>query len=276
MDSFLLNSWVLNWTSTTEEVISTSASFSFDWYSLDNWTTRRITYSDHDNLWTIAYETYDFPRIDWWDALARYYRNKNITIKLCLKASSNEWLNDLIDELKLATNKVQWNLDIIINWIVRRRKATLTKLDFWRQAYNIDFLQDVTLTFSCINPISFNLSSISETYNWLSGNFAAEISYTWKVSCFPTIYLIIQWVNDLSKITIEMNWYFLHISEEFLPWDVVLIDWESKLVKINWVNHKYSWPFPVLESWINHMEITLNSWWLANYNAVLIYQKKYL
>jgi hypothetical protein len=277
MDNILLNSGLL-WSSPYKKSWkgADSGMFIFNWYNLHNWTTRRVINSDHDDLWSIAFETYDYPRADWWNALSKYYRTKTITITMSLSAPTWDWLNDLIDELKFQTSKTQWYLDIIINWLVRRREATLTWLSFGRQNYNINFLQDVTLTFNCVNPLAFNLTSITNTYPWISGNYATEINYTWKVNCYPTIYLIVKAESDLNSFSIDMNWYVFTVSQSLLPWDFIIIDWETKLVKLNGSVIPYNWPFPVIEPWLNHIEINLNSWALANYDMTFIYKKFFL
>ena len=277
MDNILLNSGLLgNAPKKRWWVEPDSWMFIFNWYNLHNWTTRRVINSDHDDLWDIALETYNFPRADGWNALNKFYRTKTITITMCLSSNTADGLNDLIDELKFQTSKMQWYLDIIINWIVRRREATLTGLKFWRQNYNITFVQNVVLTFTCVNPLSFNLTSITNTYTGISGNYATELNYSWKVNCYPSIYLIIKSETWLNSFSIDMNWYLFTISHEFEAGDFIIIDGETKLAKLNWTVITYSWPFPIIEPWLNHIEIKVNSGALVNYDMIFIYKKLFL
>ena len=276
MDDTLLNSWLLWNAPSKKQQSSESWMFIFNWYNLHNWTTRRIINSNHDDLWSVAFETYDYPRADWWNALSKYYRKKTITLTMSITSPTEEWLNDLIDELKFQTSKTQWFLDIIINWIVRRRTATLTSLKFWRQSFNVNRIWNVVLTFECINPLSFSLASNTKTFNWISGDYITEIVYTWKVIAYPTIYLLIQSATNLNNFNIDMNWYLFTINETISQWDVVVIDWETKMVKINWNIVAYDWPFPAIEPWLNHIETSLNSWALANYDMIFIYKNLFL
>ena len=278
MDDTLLNSWLMWSSSSIKPRWWTSESWMlvFNWYNLHNWISRRIINSNHDDLWKVAYETYDYPRADWWNALSKYYRTKTIVLNMSLCSPTEEWLNDLIDELKFQTSKTQWFLDIIINWIVRRREATLISLEFWRKSFNVNRLWNVVLRFECVNPLSFTLSSNTNTYSWISGAYATEINYTWKVVAYPTIYINVSSETNLNTFSINMNWYVFTINEEISAWNLIQIDWESKLVRIDWNVISYDWPFPAIEPWLNHIEISLNSWAIANYDIVFIYKNLYL
>lgn len=282
MDDILLNSWLL-WSAWNNNQSWwggwwgwDSWMFIFNWYSLHNWTTRRVINSNHDDLWSVAYETYDYPRADWWNALSKYYRKKTINITLSLVASDRNWLEELIDELKFNTSKTQWFLDIITAWKVRRRKATLISLQFWRQSFNVNWIWDVSLSFECIDPLSFDLADTSFTYSWINGAYATEIEYSWKVIAYPTIYLIVHSQSNLSTININVNWYLFKINHAINNWEIVVIDWESKLAKINWTSIAYEWPFPAFEPWLNHIEMSFNSWASIVYDLIFIYKNLYL
>lgn len=277
MNTNVLNSLLLwNAPKSSGTEIKDSGKFVFNWYNLHDWITKIVNQSDHDDLWTKTFETFNYARADGWNAIAQYYRTKRITLRMTLKSKTEEWLNDLIDELKFATSGLQWNLDIIINWLVRRWEATLVWLKLWRRGFNITFIQNVELSFDCINPFAFNLNSISKTFSWISGNYVAEIMYSWKVVCYPTIYVMINSASTLDNFRIEQNKYLFNIDYEFTAWDFLIIDWESKLAKVNWTPVEYTWPFPAIEPWLNNIEMGINNWALANYDVVYIYKKLYL
>lgn len=277
MNNNVLNSLLLwNAPKSTWTEIKDSWRFVFNWYNLHDWKTRIVQQSNHDDLWTKNVETFNYARADWWNVIGQYYRTKRISLVMSLIASTEQWLNDLIDELKFATSGVQWNLDIIINWLVRRREATLVSLKFWRKSYNINVLQNIELTFDCVNPFAFNLTSISKTYSWLSWNYVAEIMYSWKVVCYPTIYVMINSETWLDNFRIEQNNYLFNIDHELNSWDFLIIDWETKIARLNWTPIEYSWPFPAIEPWLNNIEMWINDWALANYDVVYIYKKLYL
>jgi len=277
MNNNVLNSLLLwNAPKSTWTEIKDSWRFVFNWYNLHDWKTRIVQQSNHDDLWTKNVETFNYARADWWNVIAQYYRTKRINLVMSLIASTEQWLNDLIDELKFATSGVQWNLDIIINWLVRRREATLISLKFWRRHYNINAIQNIELTFDCVNPFAFNLTSISKTFSWLSWNYVAEIMYSWKVVCYPTIYVMINSETWLDNFRIEQNNYLFNIDHELNAWDFLIIDWETKIARLNWTPIEYTWPFPAIEPWLNNIEMWINDWALANYDVVYIYKKLYL
>lgn len=277
MNNNVLNSLLLwNAPKSTWTEIKDSWRFVFNWYNLHDWKTRIVQQSNHDDLWTKNVETFNYARADWWNVIAQYYRTKRISLVMSLIASTEQWLNDLIDELKFATSGVQWNLDIIINWLVRRREATLISLKFWRKHYNINAIQNIELTFDCVNPFAFNLTSISKTFSWLSWNYVAEIMYSWKVVCYPTIYVMINSQSWLDNFRIEQNNYLFNIDHELNAWDFLIIDWETKIARLNWTPIEYTWPFPAIEPWLNNIEMWINDWALANYDVVYIYKKLYL
>jgi hypothetical protein len=208
--------------------------------------------------------------------LWKYYRKKTITITLSLVAPDRDWLEELIDELKFNTSKTQWFLDIIIAWKVRRRTATLTSLQFWRQSFNVNRVWNVVLTFECINPLSFDLADTSYTYSEINGAYSLEINYTWKVVAFPTLYLIVHSQSNLSTINLNVNWYLFTINHAISDWEFVVIDWDSKLAKINWTSIVYSWPFPAFEPWMNHVDVSFNSWASIVYDLIFIYKNMFL
>lgn len=277
MNNILLNNWLL-WNAPFSKAtdIRDSGKIIFNWYNLHDLRNKIVWFSDHDDLWSINYETYNYSRADWWNALAKYYRTKRITMQLTLKANSEEELNDLIDEFKLQTSAMQGNLDIIINWLVRRWEATVISLEFWRKNYNITFCQNVKIVFDCVNPFAFNLTSISKSYYWCSWTFVSEFIYSWKVNCYPTFYIIFNNASDLSEFYIDANWYLFEIDQEINAWDILIIDGQTKLAKLNWVVIPYKWPFPIIQPWLNNFEFSLQSGALANYDVVFIYKKYFL
>ena len=250
--------------------------FSFNGWNLDNGQNIRVIQSNHDDLWTVQFDTYDTPLQDGWWVLWKYYRKKTIQLVLSVNGNTQEWLNVLIDEIKYQTSKTEWTLRIVINWVVRERTATCTSLKFNRKNYNVSRAGNVVLTFTCVNPLSFNLTSITNTYTGISGNYATELNYSWKVNCYPSIYLIIKSETWLNSFSIDMNWYLFTISNEFEAGDFIIIDGETKLAKLNWTVITYSWPFPIIEPWLNHIEIKVNSGALVNYDMIFIYKKLFL
>ena len=239
-----------------------SAKFAFNWRSLDNWTSVRVIGCDYDDIWTIDFETYKTPLEDWWWVLWKYFRTKKITFQLSIKSSSLEWLNNLIDEIKYQTSPTQKKLTIIINWVVRIRTATMISLKFNRQSYNMNWLWNVSLTFSCVNPFSYLLlpSSVSEI--WLTWNHQSWVIYNWRADSYPT--LTITATTSATWLSFTLNWYTISITETLPANWVLIFDWETKKATLNWTEIHYSWPFTPLKYWENIFSI--NYTWTFTYN----------
>lgn len=245
--------------------------FMFNDWNLDNWHNIRVIASNHDDIWTMDFDTYKTPLQDWWWVLWKYYRTKTIQIVLSIKADSQESLNDLIDEVKYRTAQTQWDLRIIINNVVRERKATCTSLKFNRQSFNVNRVWNVILTFSCVNPHSQLLepnavSFISQT--WI---YQTVINYDWRAETYPTIRIAME--SSASWFSFSLNWYEISITSELEEWDVVIFDWDKKTVQVNDDEVEYTWPFTPLTYWDNTFEI--GSDW-ATYTWALSYYTKFL
>lgn len=251
--------WMQTWT------------FSFNWRNLDNWNSVRVISSNHDDLWSIDFQTYNTPLQDWWWVLWKYYRSKTITIVLSVSAWNAFWLNALIDEIKYETSKTEWILKIIINDVVRERTATCTSLKFNRQSFNVDRCGNVVLTFSCVNPHSHLVDRDSISFDSLTWTYLTSLMYEWKAESFPTLYIEVDsWSSSWMSFT--LNWYTIAITTSLTAWDIIIFDWEKKSVFVNNVEVAYTWPFTPLNYGENVYAIT-NSW---TYTWTLSYFTKFL
>ena len=245
--------------------------FMFNNFNLDNWQNIRVVSSNHDDIWAMDFETYKTPLEDWWWVLWKYYRTKTIQIVLSVSADSENSLNSLIDEIKYQTSKTEWNLKIIINWVVRERTATCTALKFNRQSYNVNRVWNVVLTFSCINPHSHLEDETSVDFVSQSWTYQTSIIYEWRAETYPKLYLSIDsW--SASWMSFTLNWYTISITANLTVWDIVIFDWETKKATVNWTEVVYSWPFTPLNYWENILSIT-NAW---TYTWTLSYFIKFL
>lgn len=265
-----INSFLL-WT--TPKVVKQEATwmFSFNGWNLDNGRNIRVVSSNHDDIWTIDLDSYKAPLQDGGGVLWKYYRTKTIQIWLSISADTSESLNNLIDEIKYQTSVTEWQLKIVINWIVRERKATCTSLKFNRGWFNVDRVWNVVLTFACVNPHSHlkeptTVNLVSQQWNYQSG-----VVYEWRANTFPKLFLSMDsWTsNGMSAM---LNWYTLQITEELHQGDIIIFDGETKTVTLNDEEIKYSWPFTPLVYWENFFSIT-NS---GTYTGTLSFYTRYL
>jgi hypothetical protein len=245
--------------------------FSFNGWNLDNWQNIRVVQSNHDDIWTIDFDTYNTPLEDGGGVLGKYYRKKTITLILSIKSWTAEWLNDLVDEIKYQTSKTEWKLRIIINWVVRERTATCTSLKFNRKNYNITWIGNVELTFTCVNPHSQLETPNATNIISQSGSFQSSVVYEWRAETYPTLFLTMD-SGSSAWMRFELNWYVIQTNTSLTAWDVIIFDGETKTVTVNWTEVVYSWPFTPLTYGENIYSIS-NSW---TYTWSLSYFIKYL
>jgi len=232
--------------------------------------------SNHDDLSSLDFITYEAPRTDWGWVLDKFYRKKTININISLTANTVTALDNLIDDFKYNISLTEWKLEITIWWIVRQRKATLTKCDFNRKYHNITFIQDISLTFVATNPHWYNKNNDSNSYYDMTWDFNEEIIYQGTAQSYPKIYFIFWVVSDLENTAISVNWIALNIEETITTWDILLVDWEEKEVTLNWTAIKYSWPFPIFNKWANPISFIFSSWATLNCDITIINKRKYL
>ncbi len=233
----------------------------------------RVTFSDHDDLTTMDFNTFKNPDNDWGWVLSKYYRTKTITIKVSISKETEEELNQAIDELKRATSKTEWYLDICNNNFWRRWNATLTSLKFNRQYYNINWLWDVTLVFQCTNPHGWSNDIKSLSYENLPSDYVEEIYYSWSAESEMTMYYIFNtWSAEGLSITV--NGYVQEIQQEINAWDVLEYNGEEKEIKLNGNIVRYKWPFTNLQHGMNNIHLEFD--WEISYTLSIIYKEKYL
>ena len=245
--------------------------FMFNNWNLDNWSNIRVIASNHDDIWTIDFDTYKTPLQDWWWVLWKYYRTKTIEFILSVSADSEESLNDLIDEIKFQTSKTEWILKIIINWITRMRTATCVSLKFNRKSFNVNRCWNIVLTFNCVNPHSQLQNPTNESFVAQTWTYSWVFFYVWRAESFPTLQLSIDsWTA--TWMSFELNWYTITIDTSLTAWDVITFDWEKKEVLVNNTEVAYTWPFTPVIYWDNVFTIT-NEW---TFSWVLSYFTKFL
>lgn len=262
----------LLWSGINAAIAAWNSSFSFNWFNLNNGDTIRLTACDYDDIGTIDFETFNYWMQDWGWVLWKYYRTKQIHMTLSIKSDSVEWLNALIDEIKYQTSVTEWGLRIIVWWVVRERQATCTALKFNRQAYNVDWLGQVQLTFNCTNPHSHlvNLTNIDITAQTWTTTWTA--AYEWRANAYPILTFTIEtWWT--SQIKLQLNEYMIYLaSDTYSVWDIICFDWNTKKVTVNDVEKQYYWAFTPFKYWDNPYMI----YYIGKYTWTLSYYTKFL
>ena len=71
---------ILLWTAPKIPITIVEWKFTFNGWNLDNGDNIRVVQSNHDDIWTIDFDTYDTPLEDGGGVLGKYYRKKQIQL----------------------------------------------------------------------------------------------------------------------------------------------------------------------------------------------------
>jgi hypothetical protein len=270
----LFNSVVFNHISTTSTIV-VQDDITYNGYSLQN---ENITISKTDfyNWNSVSSDTYNNPLTDLWWELNYFFRSKTVVLEWYLKASSWEELNNRIDDFK----KILWQnnkiLDIKVNGTIRRAKASCINIDsiFWtREHYHISIIPFI-IQFRVISDFFQELTRQNQSFTWLTSGFIEELTNRWSVRTNPVVNILLNSVSWTNQIYFEIWDRRIIISDTFSNSDSIIIDCQSKKVKINNVDVDYSWVFPILETWVNSYEFWIN--WTVNYDITVSYFNNFL
>lgn len=248
--------------------------FMFDGYALSAWA-YRVRTVDYDDLWTIDLQTFNSPMIDWGGVLSQLYRSKTVTFNMSITASTLHLLNDAIDWLKKYTMATEWRLEISVNWVVRRCKASRTSLEFNRKSYSLTFVSDVILTFVTLDPhwTEKTATTSVETLTW---DKTYTVDNTWTAPVFPITYINFDtWNASITSVSLTLGGNTMTITEAFADWDILTIDWGNKRVKKNNTLIDYDWVFEPLDPWENIVDVAFNWWATVSAELTTSYFKTY-
>lgn len=246
----------------------------YGWYSLKN-ANISLSRIGYEAGHSIDSETYNNPLTDLWGELSYYHREKIIVLRGRLKAHNREELEIAMDEMKRALWRPQKNLDIKVNWNIRRAKASCVNMSslFEREHYHITFIPFI-IEFRLIWEFSKELLRQTQNFNSLTSNLTEEIINWGTVRTNPTLSLVFTSAISVNNITFSIGSNQLTIWESISASDVLIIDCETKTIKLNNIDIDYSWTFPILEVWTNSYTVTVNG--TKQYNLSLSYFNNYL
>lgn len=270
-NNFLFNNGLFNEIETVGSPDTTQDEVSYNWFWLFNQNII-ITKINYDNSHTVESDIFNSPLSDLWWELSYYFRQKNIVLNWYLKYDTAEELNNAIDTLKKALWENNKNLDIKVNWTIRRAKASCINLNFDREGYHITFVP-FTIEFRLIKEFLHELTNETISLLWLATWFTEEIVNGWTVRTNPIFNIVI---NSWTPTSISLNIWddTLIINRIFTAWEVLEINCIDKRVKINGSNIDFIWTFPILKVWVNSLSFSIT--WSIDFDFTVIYNKNYL
>lgn len=245
----------------------------FDGYSLSNGVTVTCTQIDYDNQGKIDLNTFDFPRDDGGGVLSKYYRGRNIKVKVTLVQTTQSLFNTLLDDFKKGISATEGYLDIRVNDDIRRIKATVTALVFDKQHYNINFV-NAEITFTALEPFFYAYNSQSWLFEGKTITFDSEITNAGSANTDPVFYVIFGAGTATSAVAITAFGRTITVTTSFVSGDVLIINADTKTVTKNGTALDYTGIFPIFETGSCPFTTTFTGTTLAD--VTLILAKNYL
>jgi len=233
-----------------------------------------ITNSSFDNSHLIENEIFNRPLTDWVWELNFFFREKIIKFSWKISTENAEELNNEIDRIKKIVLQNSKNLDIKVNWVIRRWNATCINAEelFFREFYNVTFI-NIELQFR-VTEFFKEIIRQNITLSWQTAWFIEEIYNDWSAKANPLVTITFNSVTSVDEIIFTNWWDTITIDETIINWNILQIDVEEKQVLINDVEVDYSWTFPRLDPWVNSYQIEIN--WTKNFDFNLSYFNTYL
>jgi hypothetical protein len=244
----------------------------FDGYWLQNSSVRTVLI-DSDDLGKIDLSTFDLPRDDGGWVLSKYYRGRQMHLKVTVTMDTPENLNAKIDEMKRELSKTEGNLDITVNGEIRRIRATVTGVKFARKYYNLTFVQgDITL--ATVEPFFRAVNDQSWLFEWRGADFWEEISHGWSADADPRFYYLFGSGTSASGLSLTCGSRTIVVNQTLSPGDILVIDCDQKTVLHNGILVDYSGMFAVFSPGSNPFHTVVSGTALADLTAIVA--KNYL
>lgn len=272
----MLNQYAVSETSIGDSPAITTESTGdivFNGYSLSNSSTIICTYIDYDNQGKIDLNTFNFPRDNGGGVLTKYYRGRDIKLRITLVESTASAFNTLIDNFKTALRTTEGNLDIKVNDEVRRIKATLTDIVFKKEHYNINFV-NVDITFRSVEPFFYATTSQTSTFEGKTVTFDEEVTNTGSAESDPQFYFIFGATTATTVVSITAFSRTISVTNTFASGDILIVNSDTKSVTKNGVEIDYSGIFPIFSPGLCSFNVAFTGTTLADVSLILA--KNYL
>lgn len=124
--------------------------FAFGSYGLYN-ARVKVLKINNDDLTKVEFNTFAYPFSDGEGILSKYYRGRTLSLRIALKAESEDDLSTLIDEVKKNLRHTDARFSLIVAGERRSIGATLVSMTFNREYYHINWIQ-ADLVLQVVDP----------------------------------------------------------------------------------------------------------------------------
>lgn len=244
----------------------------FDGFGLQN-ANVITTEIDFDDTGTIELNQFKYPRENGGGILSKFYRGREIKLKITLKEATGTAFNALLDTFKRSISKTEGFLDLTINGETRRIKATCTRVDFGRKAYNITFA-NIQVTFTAVEPFFYSKSAQSFQYLGKTATFSEEFTNQGSAAALPDYYFIFGAGSAVTELQITTFGRTLTIANTFASGDVLIVKSSTKSITKNGTEIDYTGQFPEVLPGSAPFTITITG--TAAVDATVVVPKNYL
>lgn len=261
MDTFnsrSYNSWAALSTVAQDNIV-------VNWFSLQN---EYICTSIIDEWNIVDFTHFNYPKNNWRWLLGYFQRWKNINLSITVKWDSISDFQTRLDNLRKNIFKSEVNLDLKIDWVIRRIKVNCINAPKNLNHYNITFLQ-VDINFETLEPFFYELSNQTSTYLSKITSFDEYIVNEWTTVSEPRIYFNFKtWISWTTSVTLTIWDSTISIWETISDNDALVINWEEKTVKLNDIDIDYNWVFPILDINWNSLSFVINWTFEVDINVI--------
>ena len=225
-------------------------------------------------------EDYVAQLVDWGGIINKKYGNKRISFNLYIEWEDYDDLILRIDTLKAQTQKVEGNLYIKVRGKWRVYTATISDVIVPSLKASHNFIEWVQITFLVTSGVWKEKDLTSEVIQvtWVSEKI---IPNKGTYEAFPLISISCAntW-NSITGININIRrlwevWGFdIYINETITNNDLIIFDYRTKMVTLNWNEIQFFNPMTPLPVGNNVVAITPTG--TANFTATISYNKTYL
>lgn len=281
-----INSSEFVWDITTENVSSITSTIDSNYAIISNlWLVFNfytILYQQYwnyisshnlDDLANKSISKYNTPLSNWWIIQNTRFDDIIFNIDLTLTSNNLENLEKEISDIKRMFNsqiKLYKNTNNKESYI----DIVLTDFQVW----------DVLISWTNINLSFISLNPFWKEWNWIT-KFFEGINWPLNTSLIindsdysvnlTTIIQLKTISDDITSLTIELNWYSITFNHTCLENDIIIYDGNLDKLFINWNETRFKWnflPFPILTPW--SVKLSYTWWWSIDlYNMYILYDK---